>query len=113
MQIEQNIQDSATSAISDETEAIKTPDKQEFVETEALDVVPSPTQGAEPPKTEAEHEELIPSAQPTNISDNIEQEALNVIRGEYGVFPERREILGSKYQEIQNRVNKLKKQGVF
>ena len=54
-----------------------------------------------------------PTTQPANVSDNIEQEAMNVIRGDYGNVPERREKLGSKYQEIQNRVNQLKKEGVF
>lgn len=49
----------------------------------------------------------------STVSDNIEHEALNVIRGTYGNVPERREKLGSKYQEIQNRVNQLKKEGAF
>lgn len=47
------------------------------------------------------------------ISDNIEQEAMNVIRGIYGNVPERREILGGKYKVIQNKVNQLKKEGIF
>lgn len=42
-----------------------------------------------------------------NISEDIEAEALNVIRGKYGNNPERREILGSRYSEIQNRVNEI------
>ena len=54
-----------------------------------------------------------PTSASLNVSDNIEQEAMNVIRGDYGNIPERREKLGSKYQEIQNRVNQLKKEGVF
>ena len=51
--------------------------------------------------------------QTASVSNNVEQEAMNVIRGDYGNVPERREKLGSKYQEIQNRVNQLKKEGAF
>ncbi|MDE6562206.1 MAG: hypothetical protein K2K75_12555 [Muribaculaceae bacterium] len=49
----------------------------------------------------------------TVISANVEQEAMNVIRGDYGNVPERRQKLGSKYREIQDRVNELKRQGAF
>lgn len=45
--------------------------------------------------------------------DDIEREALNVIRGMYGDGKIRKEKLGSRYQDIQNRVNQLKKEGLF
>lgn len=48
-----------------------------------------------------------------NVSDDIEAEAIKTIQGEYGVYPERKSILGEKYKPIQERVNKLKRQGVF
>ena len=51
-----------------------------------------------------------PAAQ---VSSDIEAEALKVIRGEYGTGFERKLKLGSKYREIQNRVNELKRQGAF
>lgn len=54
-----------------------------------------------------------PPAPPSSVSDDIEQEAMNVIRGNYGVGRERKNRLGSKYQTIQDRVNELKRQGVF
>lgn len=44
---------------------------------------------------------------------DIEQEALKVIRGSYGNIPKRKNILGDKYQIIQNRVNQLKREGSF
>lgn len=47
------------------------------------------------------------------ITDDIDTEALNVIRGDYGNVPERKQLLGDKFQSIQNRVNQLKKEGVF
>lgn len=42
-----------------------------------------------------------------NISNDIEAEARKVIRGDYGCYPERKEALGSKYSEVQARVNQL------
>lgn len=46
-------------------------------------------------------------------SADVESEALKVIRGDYGNYPERKNALGDKYESIQNRVNQLKRQGVF
>lgn len=45
--------------------------------------------------------------------NDVEAEAMKVIRGEYGNNPVRRNNLGSKYQEIQSRVNELKRTGKF
>ena len=54
----------------------------------------------------------------TNISktsdshfDNVEEEALSVIRGNYGNNPERRRLLKERYQEIQNKVNEMYRNG--
>lgn len=46
------------------------------------------------------------------ISD-IDVEAWNVIRGEYGDGQVRKNRLGARYHEIQNRVNHLKREGKF
>ena len=75
----------------------------------------SPEQETKTPNEEVKQEVARPKSaiQYDKVSDNIEQEAINVIRGDYGNVPERREKLGSKYQEIQNRVNQLKKEGIF
>ncbi|MDE5642763.1 MAG: hypothetical protein K2I56_04660 [Muribaculaceae bacterium] len=48
-----------------------------------------------------------------NVSDDVEAEALKVIRGEYGIGQERKNRLGDRYGAIQNRVNQLKQEGVF
>lgn len=48
-----------------------------------------------------------------NVSNDVEAEAMKVIRGDYGLGQERKDKLGSKYQSIQNRVNELKREGVF
>ena len=93
-----------------ETESVKTQTTEETQEEENGEPEATPDPVAEVPKSEVKQEV---AAQPANVSDNVEQEAINVIRGNYGNVPERREKLGSKYQEIQNRVNQLKKEGVF
>lgn len=49
----------------------------------------------------------------TDDVSNVETEAIKVIRGDYGNNPERKKILGTNYQSIQNRVNELKRQGAF
>lgn len=78
-------------------------------------------QPAEEPKTETEvpvsnvtpvsiQSNTIESA---SVSNDVEAEAMKVIRGDYGIGQERKDKLGAKYQPIQNRVNELKREGVF
>lgn len=50
---------------------------------------------------------------PTIVSNATEAEALKVIRGDYGNVPQRKELLGSRFNEIQARVNQLKREGKF
>ena len=47
------------------------------------------------------------------VSNDVEAEALKVIRGEYGIGQERKNRLGNKYDAIQQRVNELKREGAF
>lgn len=53
------------------------------------------------------------SVRTTNVSNDVEAEAMKVIRGDYGIDQERKNKLGDKYQTIQNRVNELKREGLF
>ncbi len=55
----------------------------------------------------------LADVEPQVASEDVETEAMKVIRGDYGNVPERKERLGSRYQAIQNRVNELKRKGVF
>ena len=50
---------------------------------------------------------------PSVVSNDVEAEALKVIRGEYGVGQERKNKLGNQYEAIQHRVNELKREGAF
>lgn len=117
-QAEQIVQVCDAGVTSVETEAAETQNTPESQETERIQVKETGTNSAHAPETTKQEakqadDKNTHTTQPTNISDNIEQEAMNVIRGDYGNLPERRERLGSKYPEIQNRVNQLKKEGVF
>lgn len=47
------------------------------------------------------------------VSNDVESEALKVIRGEYGIGQERKNRLGNQYEVIQRRVNEMKREGVF
>lgn len=50
---------------------------------------------------------------PAVVFNDVEAEALKVIRGEYGVGQERKNKLGNQYEAIQHRVNELKQEGAF
>lgn len=47
------------------------------------------------------------------VTDSTESEALKVIHGDYGNVPQRKELLGTRFNEIQARVNQLKREGKF
>ena len=53
------------------------------------------------------------AASNANVSNDVEAEAMKVIRGDYGVGQERKDKLGTKYETIQSRVNELKREGIF
>ena len=53
-----------------------------------------------------------PSNNNETIVSDIEQKALDVIRGKYGNGDERKEKLGSDYTAVQKKVNELYKQGI-
>ncbi len=54
-----------------------------------------------------------PAAATATPTGDIEDTAMNVIRGNYGNGNVRKQNLGDKYQTIQNRVNQLKREGAF
>lgn len=62
------------------------------------------------PTTAADKQPAADKATPTG---DIEDTAMNVIRGNYGNGNVRKQNLGDKYQTIQNRVNQLKREGAF
>lgn len=47
----------------------------------------------------------------TAIQGTVEDVALRVVRGDYGNNPVRRKRLGDRYQEIQDRVNQMYREG--
>ena len=56
---------------------------------------------------------VVTNNAPSVVSNDVEVEALKVIRGEYGIGQERKNRLGNKYDAIQQRVNELKRKGAF
>lgn len=56
---------------------------------------------------------VVSSNAPSVVSNDVEAEALKVIRGEYGIGQERKNKLGNQYEAIQRRVNELKREGAF
>lgn len=54
-----------------------------------------------------------PQVSASAVEGSTDTEALKVIRGDYGNIPQRKELLGARYTEIQSRVNQLKKEGKF
>lgn len=71
----------------------------------------APAAKAETPAAPAQPQASAPAAPAVRsngpVSDDIEAEARNVIRGHYGNNPDRKQALGDKYQQIQSRVNEL------
>lgn len=68
---------------------------------------------ANPVQPQSTAKEVATTVTTANVSNDIEAEAMKVIRGDYGIGQERKDRLGDKYQPIQNRVNELKREGVF
>ncbi|MCM1141253.1 MAG: hypothetical protein NC453_22015 [Muribaculum sp.] len=66
-----------------------------------------------PTATVQSEQNVEASAIPSSNINDVEAEAIKVIRGDYGVGQERKDKLGDRYQPIQNRVNELKREGVF
>lgn len=88
-------------------------------ETEPLTPTPSTTKEEPSVPVQSQPSKSSPATTQTqsnaslNVSNDVEAEAMKVIRGDYGIGQERKDKLGNKYQTIQNRVNELKKEGVF
>lgn len=102
-------------AYTDGTDVVETDTAHEIHKVVNVKSETNNTAGDDDPKNMVKQQVSTPpeAFQPMPVSDNIDQEAMNVIRGNYGNVPERREKLGYKYQEIQNRVNQLKREGAF
>ncbi len=71
------------------------------------------TATATPAQSQPSAKESTTTSATVIVSNDVEAEALKVIRGDYGVGQERKDKLGTKYQPIQSRVNQLKREGVF
>lgn len=75
----------------------------ETSEPEVLPVEPS----VKPKESPVGETTVSASVAPVVSSDSLDEQAHRVIRGDYGNGAERREKLGERYTEIQNRVNEM------
>lgn len=70
------------------------------------------------PKTQTPHQSIVPNNAPvsrnvtvTKANGTVEEEAWRTIRGNYGNGTARKEALGSRYEEIQEKVNDFYREG--
>lgn len=102
-------EDETTDSVTEEATA--TPDAD--AQSEGAAGIESEPTSTESPATTSEAAPKTNSLTNATALDNVEAQALNVIRGDYGVGQERKNKLGTQYQAVQNRVNELKREGVF
>lgn len=116
---EQEIEAVAESSVPTDTIAVECTDIEEAVPNdgnEAANTSESKSPDAVETAATTDNTSNVSSstqANEPNVSNDIEAEAMKVIRGDYGVGQERKDKLGNKYQAIQSRVNELKREGIF
>ncbi len=104
---------------SDNTEDEEVNPRQLVPENEAAEEQPSTNNNGgnerrnpvNPPVANLENREIQTTPSPSSPTGDVEQEALSVIRGDYGNGNVRRQRLGSRYDEIQSEVNELYRLG--
>lgn len=118
----QNSEPTDSSSLSNEEGVPVNGEENANEETESSSTETSSDNGEESVKSD---ENVVPTQASTNtskqvgntssenVSNDVEAEAMKVIRGDYGDGQVRKDNLGSRYQTIQNRVNELKRAGVF
>ncbi|MDE5808296.1 MAG: hypothetical protein K2H76_09275 [Muribaculaceae bacterium] len=81
--------------------------------SESQNVAPETSATSNSAASETAQTSAASSNVPAAVSGEIETESLKAIRGDYGNGNARREQLGSRYSEIQSRVNEMKRAGKF
>lgn len=116
---EQEIEAVVEPSVPTDTPIVEEAEQEEIVSENNNDVANNPetqsSNAVETPATVDNTSNVPPStsANVPNVSNDVEAEAMKVIRGDYGIGQERKDKLGSKYQTIQSRVNELKREGIF
>lgn len=116
---EQEIEAVAEPSVLTDTTIVEEAEQEEIVSENNNDVANNPetqsSNAVETPATVDNTSNVSPStsANVSSVSNDVEAEAMKVIRGDYGIGQERKDKLGSKYQTIQSRVNELKREGIF
>jgi len=92
--------------------AEKAPDsKANAAATSSTPVVPAdkPSASDDSPKNSAPNS----TSSVASLSSSLDENALRVVRGEFGNGQERKNALGDRYTEIQSRVNEMYREGRF
>lgn len=116
---EQEIETVAESSVPADTIAAEGTEIEEAVPNDGNEAAntsePKSPDAVETTATTDNTSNVSPSTQvnESKVSNDVEAEAMKVIRGDYGIGQERKDKLGSKYQTIQSRVNELKREGIF
>lgn len=116
---EQEIEAVAEHSVLTDTTIVEEAEQEDIVSENNNDVANNPetqsSNAVETPATVDNTSNVSPStsANVPSVSNDVEVEAMKVIRGDYGIGQERKDKLGSKYQTIQSRVNELKREGIF
>lgn len=116
---EQEIEAVAEPDVPTDTTIVEDTEAEEIVSENNNDVANNPetqrSNAVETPATVDNTSNVSPStsANVPSVSNDVEAEAMKVIRGDYGIGQERKDKLGSKYQTIQSRANELKREGIF
>lgn len=92
--------------------AVSVPQEEATSDAETSQTQPAAEQPSVNQTATSASQSVSTSSSNVALSD-VETEAQKVIRGVYGVGLERKAKLGSKYSEIQKRVNQLKREGAF
>lgn len=114
--VEEVVANDSVAETNEQTEGVQDETATEETPVDALGEQPTeePIPEAKVPVTNAQTESIQSNTEEsTSVTNDVEAEAMKVIRGDYGIGQERKAKLGSKYQPIQNRVNELKREGVF
>lgn len=98
------------SSFNDDAQAAEPADEAEAEPAQTAPAQSEPSAATAPQSAPTAQPAVAPAAE---VSDDVEAEAQKVIRGAYGDGQVRKDRLGSKYREVQRRVNELKRQGAF
>ena len=99
--------------VSEQTETSSSTDDVTKQQTPTEPADNNPSGGTQTQSTTSQPAKATNTSKATGLTGDLEKDALKVIRGTFGNNPDRRRILGDKYQVLQDKVNELYREGKF